>query len=162
MKERGSEPQPPLAAGQPSHAADSESSCQCGGQTQRKHLRDSLSPLRATSRTQSNHWNNCPQTLSLGLEDIAPRNPLRGTRPRSQQSVQAKAHPKNDPSTPQAWLPNRTEPFSISHHSMTRSRHGFRPCVYQALRLVTSCRRSARQFTSCQNAVLASEEKTAG
>ena len=120
---------------QPSHAADSESSCQCSGQAQRKHLRDSLSPLCTASRTQSNHWNNCPQTLSLGLEDIAPRNPLRGTRPRSQQSVQAKAHPKNDPSTPQAWLPNRTEPFSISHHSMTRSRHGFRPCVSQDLPL---------------------------
>jgi hypothetical protein len=63
-------------------------------------------------------WNNCPQTLSLSLEDIAPGNPLRGTRPTGQQSLQAKAHPKNDPSTPQAWLPNRTEP-SISHHSMT-------------------------------------------
>jgi len=33
-------------------------------------------------------------------------------------SVQAKAHPENDPTTPQTWLPNRTEPFSISHHSM--------------------------------------------
>jgi hypothetical protein len=29
-----------------------------------------------------------------------------------------KARPKNDPSTPQAWLPNRTEPFSITHHTM--------------------------------------------
>src|SRR5215831_2806382 len=85
----------------------------------KKHLRNSLSPLRAASRAQPNHWNNCPQTLSFGLEDITPRNPLRGTRPRGQKSVQAKAHPKNDPSTPQAWLPNRTEPFSISHHSMT-------------------------------------------
>src|SRR6516165_5186330 len=81
--------------------------------------RDSLSPLRAAARAQANHWNNCSQTLSLGLEDIAPRNPVRGTRPRGQQSVQAKAYPKNDPSTPQAWLPNRTEPFSISHSSMT-------------------------------------------
>ena len=118
-RERRSEPQPPVAAGQPSYAADSESSCQCGGQTQRKHLPDSLWPLCAASGTQSNHWNNCPQTLSLGLEDIAPGNPLPGARPRGQQSVQAKAHPKNDPSTPQAWLPNRTEPFSISDHSMT-------------------------------------------
>jgi len=106
MKKARSEPQPPVTAGQPSCAADSESSCQCGGQTQRKHLRHSLSPLRASSGTQSNHWNNCSQTLSLGLEDIAPRNPLRGARPRGQQSVQTKAHPKNDPSTPQAWLPN--------------------------------------------------------
>src|SRR6516165_11331606 len=105
---------------QPSHAADSESSCQCSGQTQRKHLRDSLLPLRAASRTQPNHWNNCSQTLSPGLEDLAPRNHVRGTRPRGQESVQAKAHSKNDPSTAQAWLPNRTEPFSINHHSMTR------------------------------------------
>jgi hypothetical protein len=60
-----------------------------------------------------------PFIMSLGLENIAPGNPLRGTRHRGQQSVQAKAHPKNDPSTPQAWLPNRTELFSISHHSMT-------------------------------------------
>src|SRR5215470_17061066 len=80
---------------------------------------DSLSPLRTPSRTQPNHWNNCSQTLPPGLEDIAPRNPVRRARPRGQESVQAKAHPKNDPSTPQAWLPNRTEPFSISHHSMT-------------------------------------------
>jgi Transposase IS116/IS110/IS902 family len=68
--------------------------------------------------TQSNHRNNCPQTLSLDLEDIALGNPLRGTRPRGQESVQAKAHPKNNPRTPQAWLPNRTQPFSISHHGM--------------------------------------------
>ena len=81
------------------YAADSESSCQCGGQTQRKHLPDSLWPLCAASGTQSNHWNNCPQTLPLGLEDTAPRNPLRRTRPRSQQSLQAKAYPKNDPTT---------------------------------------------------------------
>jgi hypothetical protein len=33
--------------------------------------------------------------------------------------VQAKAHAKSDPSTPQAWLPNRTDPFSINHPSMT-------------------------------------------
>jgi hypothetical protein len=47
------------------------------------------------------------------------------------QSVQAKAHPKNDPSTPQAWLPNRTEPFSITHHSMIAISEwrDFRPCV---------------------------------
>jgi hypothetical protein len=130
-RERRSEPQPPVAAGQPSYAADSESSRQCGGQTQRKHLPDSLWPLRAASGTQPNHWNNCPQTLSLDLEDIAPGNPLRGTRPRGQESVQAKAHPKNDPRTPQAWLPNRTEPFSISHYSMIAISdwHDFRPCV---------------------------------
>src|ERR1700751_6045675 len=118
-RECGSERQPPVAARQPSDAADSESSCQCGGQIQGKHLSNSLSPLRAAYGTQSNHWNNCPQTLSLGLEDIAPRNPVRGTWPRGQQSVQAKAHPKNDPSTPQAWLPNRTDPFAINHPSMT-------------------------------------------
>ena len=118
-------------ARQPSDAANSESSCQCGGQIQGKHLSNSLSPLRAAYGTQSNHRNNCPQTLSLDLEDIAPGNPLRGTRPRGQESVQAKAHPKNDPRTPQAWLPNRTEPFSISHHSMIAISdwHGFRPCV---------------------------------
>jgi hypothetical protein len=44
-------------------------------------------------------WNNCPQTLPLGLEDLAPRNPLRRTRPRGQQNLQAKAYPKNDPTT---------------------------------------------------------------
>src|SRR5437773_1266067 len=64
------------------------------------------------------------------LEDIAPRNPVRGTRPRGQEGVQAKAYSKNDPSTPQAWLPNRTEPFSISHPSMNAAMsHDFRPCV---------------------------------
>jgi hypothetical protein len=62
--------------------------------------------------------------------DIATGNPLRRTRPRGHQSVQAKAHPENDPRTPQAWLPNRTEPFSISHHSMIAISdwNDFRPC----------------------------------
>jgi hypothetical protein len=36
-----------------------------------------------------------------------------------QESVQAKAYSKNDPSTPQARLPSRTDPFSINHPSMT-------------------------------------------
>lgn len=114
-RERGTEPQPPVAAGQPSHAADSESSCQCSGQTQGKHLRNALSALCAASGTQPNYLNNCPQALSFGLEDLAPGDPLRGARPRGQQ---AKAHPKNDPSTSQAWLSYRTDPFSISHHGM--------------------------------------------
>jgi hypothetical protein len=71
------------------------------------------------------------QSLRRSLEDIARRNPIRGTRPRGQESVQAKAHSKNDPSTAQAWLPNRTNAFSISHHSMTPCAiwHDFRPCV---------------------------------
>jgi len=37
-RERGSEQEPPLSQGQPPHAAHSQSSCQCGGQTQGKHL----------------------------------------------------------------------------------------------------------------------------
>jgi len=51
--------------------------------------------------------------------------------PRGPQSVQAKAHPKNDPRTPQAWFPNRTDPFSISHHTViaVSNWHDFRPCV---------------------------------
>ena len=50
--------------------------------------------------------------------------------PVGQEGVQAKTHSKNDPSTPQAWLPNRTEPFSISHPSMNAAMsHDFRPCV---------------------------------
>src|SRR2546421_272473 len=65
---------------------------------------------------------NCSQTLSLSLEDIAPRNPVRGTRPRGQEGVQAKAYSKNDPSTPQAWLPNRTEPFSKIGRASCRER----------------------------------------
>jgi transposase len=41
----------PVAAGQPSDAEDSESSRQCGGQTQRKYLRNSLLSLCAASGT---------------------------------------------------------------------------------------------------------------
>ena len=35
----------------------------------------------------------------LVWKDLAPRNPLRRTRPRGQHSLQAKAHPKNDRTT---------------------------------------------------------------
>jgi len=59
-EESGSELHPPVAAGQPSYARILNQTGKCGGQIQRKHLWDSLSPLRGASRTQSNHWNNCP------------------------------------------------------------------------------------------------------
>jgi hypothetical protein len=45
-KQRGCELQPPVAEGQPPHAADSQPGGQCRRQKQRKHLRDYVSPLR--------------------------------------------------------------------------------------------------------------------
>jgi transposase IS116/IS110/IS902 family protein len=80
--------------GNPSYAAHSQSGRQCGGQTQRKHLRDSLSPLCTAPGTQAHDWDNCSQTLPPDLEDPASRSSLRGTRPRGQQNVQAEAHKK--------------------------------------------------------------------
>src|SRR5438105_3658257 len=49
--ERRSELQPPLAEGQPPHAADSQSSCQRRGKDQRQHLRDRVSSPGAAHGT---------------------------------------------------------------------------------------------------------------
>jgi hypothetical protein len=43
------------------------------------------------------------------LEDTAPWNALRRTRPRRQSEVQPGARSKNDPRTPQARVPRRTD-----------------------------------------------------
>ena len=107
-RECGSELQPPISEGQPSHAAHSQSGGQRRGQDQRKHLRDCLSPLGTAPGAQSNHRSDCPSALSLDLEDSAPGSPLRGTGPGGQQKVEANAHGENDPGTPKPRLSGRT------------------------------------------------------
>ena len=78
------------------------------GQDERKHLRDRVSPPRTTPGTQSDHWGNCPSALSADLDHLAPRGPLRGTRPGRVQKVEANTHCKNDPAAPKPRLPRRT------------------------------------------------------
>lgn len=68
---------------------------QRGSQDPRKHLRNRVSPVGPTLRTQSNHWNDCPPTVSAALADSPPRNSLRRTWPSHHQTIQAKAHCKN-------------------------------------------------------------------
>src|ERR1700756_4971188 len=79
-------------------------------------LRDSLSPLCTAHGAQSNHWGDCPQALSLDLEDSAPGSPLRRTGPGRRQ---AEAHTKNDPRTTKARVPCRTDDFSVAYPSMS-------------------------------------------
>src|SRR5215831_7412089 len=49
-----------------------------------------------------------PSTLSADLVDPAPGSPLRRTRPSRHQTIQTKAHCKNDPATPKPRLSDRT------------------------------------------------------
>ncbi len=70
-KERGSEPQPALAEGQPPDAPSSQSSCECCSQTQRKHLRDRVPSPRAAPRTQQNYRRDCASPLSSDLDHFA-------------------------------------------------------------------------------------------
>jgi transposase len=62
------------------YEAHSQSGCKRRSQTQRKHLRDPLSPLRTAPGAQSSDRGDCPSALSFNLEDTAPRDSLRGTR----------------------------------------------------------------------------------
>src|SRR6266852_3304407 len=52
--------------------------------------------------------------MSADLVDPASGSPLRGTRPRSHQTIEAKAHCQNDPATPELRLQRRTNQFSTS------------------------------------------------
>jgi hypothetical protein len=108
QRERRRELQPPIPEGQPPHAACSQPVCQRCSQDQRKHLRNCLSPLGSAPRTQSSHWSDCPSTVSADLVDPAPGSPLRGTRPSGHQTIEAKAHCENDPTTSKPRLPDRT------------------------------------------------------
>ena len=107
-RERRRELQPPLSEGQPPHAAHSQSGCQRRSQGQRKHLRDCVSPLGPAPGTQSSHRGHCPSTVSTDLADPAPGSPLRRTGPSRHQTIEAKAHCKNDPATPKPRLSDRT------------------------------------------------------
>ena len=72
------------------------------------YLRDGVSPPRTTPGTQSDHWGNCPSALSADLDNLAPRGPLRGTRPSRVRKVEANTHCENDPAAPTPRLPRRT------------------------------------------------------
>ena len=70
-RERGSELQPPLSEGQPSHAAHSQSGCQRRGKVKGASSRLSIAAWYRASGT-TNHRGNRPSALSLDLEDSAP------------------------------------------------------------------------------------------
>ena len=66
-RERRGELQPPLSAGQPPHAALTQSGCERCSQGQRKYLRNRVSPLGPAPGTQSSHRGHCPSTVSPDL-----------------------------------------------------------------------------------------------
>ena len=123
--------------GQPPNAAHSESMCQRCGQDERKHLRDRVSPPRTTPGTQSDHWGNYPSPLSADLDNLAPRGPLRGTRPGRLPKVEANTHCENDPAAPKPRLPRGTVDCSSQPSMRPRvgggifdpARHAFRICL---------------------------------
>src|SRR5580700_8529406 len=98
----------PLAEGQSPHAADSQSIYQCRNQAQRKHLRDSVSPLSASPGTQASHRGDCPPTLSTGLADSAQGGPLRRTGSVGEPTVQKETHGADDPGSATPWLSGGT------------------------------------------------------
>src|SRR5467141_2880693 len=104
--------QPPLPAGQPPHAALTQSGCERCSQDQRKHLRNRVSPLGPAPGTQSSHRGHSPSTVSTDLAHPAPGSSLRRTGPRRHQAVKAKAHGENDPATPKPRLSDRNTEFS--------------------------------------------------
>src|SRR6266436_3276798 len=112
-RERRRELQPPLSAGQPPHAASTQSGRERRRKGQRKYLRDCLSALGPTPGTQPSHRSHCPSTVPVDLVDPAPRSPLRGTRSSGYQTIPASTHRQNDPPTPQTRLPSRTTKFAI-------------------------------------------------
>jgi hypothetical protein len=107
-RERRRELQPPISQGQPPHATHSQPNGQRCSPDQREHLRDCVSPLSPPSGTQPGHRGNRSSTVSPDLVDPAPRSPLRRTRPSRHQTIQAKAHCKNDSATPNSRLSDRT------------------------------------------------------
>ena len=107
-RECGRELQPPVAEGQPPHAARSQPVCQRRSQNQRKHLRNRVSPLSPASGTQSNHRGHCPSTVSAYLVDPTPGSSLRRTGPSRHQTIEAKAHCENHPATPKPRLSDRS------------------------------------------------------
>ena len=92
----------------PDHLRLPQSMRQRCGQDERKHLRDRVSPPRTTPGTQSDHRGNCQSPLSADLDNLAPRGPLRGTRPGRVRKVEANTHRENDPAAPKPRLPRRT------------------------------------------------------
>jgi hypothetical protein len=50
----------------------------------------------------------CPSALSADLDNLAPRGPLRGTRPSRVRKGEANTHPENDPAAPKPRLSRRT------------------------------------------------------
>jgi Transposase len=106
-----SQSQSSVSEGQPSYAAHPQSGSQRRGQAEGKHLRDPLSPLCAAYGAQSNHRGDCSSSLSLNLEDSAPRSPLRGTGPDREQKVEAEPREENDPRASKSRLPGRIHQF---------------------------------------------------
>jgi hypothetical protein len=83
-----------------------------GASARRMYLRNCLSALGPAPRTPPSHRGHCPSTVSVDLLDLAPKNPLRGTRSSGYQTISASTHRQNDPPTPQTRLPSRTTKFA--------------------------------------------------
>jgi transposase len=63
-----------------------------------------VSPPRTAFGTQKDHLDHCQSALSADLDHLAPRGPLRGTRPSRVRKVEAGTRCENDSGTPKPWL----------------------------------------------------------
>ena len=107
-RERRCELQPPVAEGQPPHAALTQSGCQRCRKDQRKHLRNCVSPHGTASGARTNHRSHCPSTVSPHLADPAPGSSIRRTGPSGHQTIEAKTYGQNAPAAPKPRLSDRT------------------------------------------------------
>src|SRR5256885_16874287 len=73
--------------------------------------------FRSASRAQTNHGGHCPWTVSADLVDPAPGSPLRRTRPGRYETIEAKAHFENDPTTPKPRLSDRAAESTTTQSS---------------------------------------------
>ena len=98
----------PVSEGESFHAASSQSGGPCRNQSQGQHIRTSVSAATAAFGLQTSPLGHCPPSMSADLEDFASRCALRGTRPGGEQKVDRGTRRKNDPRTPNPWLPCRS------------------------------------------------------
>ena len=71
-----------------------------------------LYPTGVAPGTQSDHWCDCPSTLSSDLDHFAPGCALRRARPRSECKVKTQAHYADDSGTSQPRLSGGSSGFS--------------------------------------------------
>ncbi len=112
VESAGSIQEPPLPEGQPSYAAHSQSVRQRRSQVEGNHFPDRLYPTGVAPGTQSDHWCDCPSTLSSDLDHFAPGCALRRARPRSECKVKTQAHYADDSGTSQPRLSGGSSGFS--------------------------------------------------